>query len=198
MNRTRHNFCSLIALIALVCLVVAGVAGATTAIDGLKATKVKAAYLYHLVRLVAWPTSGFASDEAPLIVTFVGPDTHGLAVYFQNNVPATAIGGHSLFVRSVAAVRDLQGVDPGHIVFFTASDEPSGAVLAQLDLPPQVLSAGDAPDFCAAGGMVGFILIDGRIRVEYNSEALARTRLKLSAEFLQHARVVNAGAGTED
>jgi hypothetical protein len=46
--------------------------------------------------------------------------------------------------------------------------------------------------------MVSFVLVDGRIRIEVNLEALKTADLKLSAEFLQHARTVTSPAREDE
>jgi hypothetical protein len=56
-----------------------------------------------------------------------------------------------------------------------------------------VLTVGDAQDFAARGGMIGFFVDDGRMRFAINRGAVQRTRLKLSAQLLTLAKIVKEG-----
>ena len=58
---------------------------------------------------------------------------------------------------------------------------------------PGLLLAGELDDFCEMGGMVGFEVDGHRVRIKANAAALEAARLAVSAEFLQHADLVEGG-----
>jgi len=159
-----------------------GAARGSTTVDLVRATKVTAAYLFHLTRLIDWPEGTFTSADDSLRIAFVGPDSRGLADYFRDNVP----------------VREFAGHPRNHIVFFTNPQENCLGRMHALSQVGGILTAGDSPRFCRSGGMVSFVLVDGRIRIEVNLEALKIANLRLSAEFLQHAKTVTSRTREEE
>lgn len=53
-----------------------------------------------------------------------------------------------------------------------------------------VLTVSDIANFTEAGGMIGLIEIEQRIRFDINMVATDRARLKLSSQLLKLARIV--------
>jgi len=167
-------------------------------IDPGKANRVKAAYLFHLSRLTIWPPSAFDSDRDPLVIGIVGEDTHGLANYFKQSSAGLQAGKHPLHIETMPIFDEAASQRRFHILFFTAQTHEQH--LQQLAVPPrsEVLLVGDYPTFCEYGGMVGFFLHDGRIRIAANLDAVQTGSLKLSAEILQHAKLVTSATREED
>jgi hypothetical protein len=53
-----------------------------------------------------------------------------------------------------------------------------------------VLTVGDTAGFAGMGGIINFVLDDGRVRFEINVKAAERARLKVSARLLTVAKLV--------
>ena len=175
-----------------------GAARGSTTVDQIRATKVTAAYLFHLTRLIDWPEGTFTSADDSLRIAFVGPDSRGLADYFRDNVPVREFAGHPLNVQVVQSCSSVEELARNHIVFFTNPQENCLGRMHALSLVGGILTAGNSPRFCRSGGMVSFVLADGRIRIEVNLEVLRNANLKLSAEFLQHAKTVTSRTREEE
>ncbi len=167
-------------------------------IDPGKANRVKAAYLYHLARLTIWPASAFDSDRDPLVIGIVGEDHHGLADFFKQSAASLKVGRHSLHIETMPVFDEAASRRRYHILFFTA--ETLEQHIHQLAVPPpsQVLLVGDYSGFCRHGGMVAFLLEDGHIRIAVNLLTVQAGSLKLSAEILQHAKLVSPSSKGED
>jgi len=167
-------------------------AESSNTIDPGKANRVKAAYLYHLARLTIWPPSAFMSDRDPLVIGIVGDDHHGLAAYFKQSAASLKVDQRSLHVETMPVYDEAAARRRFHILFFTA--ETHQQHIHQLAETPHsgMLLVGDYPDFCDRGGMVGFFLEDGRIRISANLDAVQAGSLKLSAEILQHAHLISS------
>jgi hypothetical protein len=58
-----------------------------------------------------------------------------------------------------------------------------------------VLTVGDTPEFTRAGGMIRFLLVDGKVRFEVNRSAAEQARLTLSSKLLSVAHAVTDGSG---
>jgi hypothetical protein len=76
---------------------------------------------------------------------------------------------------------------------FLASSE-MGRFKAVLDslAGRSVLTVGESKGFAARGGIVNFVLEDGRVRFEINHTAAIRANLKISSELLQVATIVES------
>ncbi len=53
-----------------------------------------------------------------------------------------------------------------------------------------VLLVGSGEEFTAAGGIVGFINRNGRIKLQINLQAIKQTGLKISAKLLEIAELI--------
>ena len=58
-----------------------------------------------------------------------------------------------------------------------------------------MLTIGDSPGFCAAGGMLNLFEQDDRIKFEANPETASRAGLKMRAELLKLATIVPTKEG---
>jgi hypothetical protein len=60
-------------------------------------------------------------------------------------------------------------------------------ILRRLDRAP-VLTVGESEGFAQAGGMIGFAMVDEKVKFEIDADAASRCGLKLNATLLQAAR----------
>jgi hypothetical protein len=102
-----------------------------------------------------------------------------------------AVRGQSLNRRSftVHRSRTPQELPACQVVFISSSEHQR---LRQIlnQLPPGVLTVGDMPGFCENGGIIGFDVVDRRVRLRINLEAAQRARLQISSKLLSLAKVV--------
>lgn len=144
--------------------------------------QVKAAFIYNFSKFITW-----SEPAGPLLtIGMIGSDPVADEL---ERFAAGQSGG-----MGIAVMR----LDPGsgdvaacRIVFIARSAEPAlPAVLAAL-LGRSVLTVSDMPAFARRGGMIGFVIRDGRVRIEINPAAVNRAKLKLSAKLLELASIVN-------
>ena len=53
-----------------------------------------------------------------------------------------------------------------------------------------ILTIGDTDGFAQLGGIVNFVLEDGKVRFEINPESAGRARLRISSRLLTLARII--------
>lgn len=143
----------------------------------------KAAFVYNFGKFVDWPPAAFASDRAPLVVCVHGERAFkGMAATLRtksvNDRPIAVVDAHS---------GDAQL--PCNIVFFGDDDDPHLDAL-RAGTVPGVLTVGDSDDFIRAGGMVGLITVENKIRFEVNLAACRQAGLRISATLLRLAKTV--------
>ncbi len=156
--------------------------------EGLSEYEVKAAFLLNFVRFVEWPPANNGTNE-PLALGIFGKNPFGGAL--DQVVNGKTINGRSLVIRRVS---DETGIQSCNLIFFPVSEarrfSEAAATLASLS----VLTVGESEGFAARGGMINFVVKDGRILFEVNPAAAVRARLKISSKLLQLAIIVKDGA----
>ena len=146
---------------------------------------VKAAFLYNFTRFVDWPEG-----------TPKGPDPFRLCVVADP--PITQIIERTMQGESVRG-RSTQTVVPDspsearacQILFVGRNQVERGEPMlaAVRDLP--VLTVADASGSLSGGGAIEFILENGRVRFDVNTETARRAGLSISSRLLQVARLVD-------
>jgi hypothetical protein len=149
--------------------------------------EVKAAFIYNFAKFVEWPSA--AGADMPFVVTVLGEDPFGQAL--EDALRGKSVGGRPIVLRRARA---LDEVGPSQILFISDSEKPAlPSILEELATDP-VLTVGDMGQFAARGGVIGFRLEGERIRLDVSLAAAERSRLRLSSQLLQIARIVDAGA----
>jgi hypothetical protein len=152
---------------------------------GIPQYEIKAAYLYNFAKFIEWPASTFKDKESPFRIGILGEDPF-------REVLDRLLKGKRVNGRSFEVIRSerLEPLLTCHTLF--VSDSEKGRmrqILTSLrELP--ILTVGDTSGFASAGGSVNFFIRDGTVRIEINTAAAARARLKISAKLLQIARLV--------
>jgi hypothetical protein len=145
---------------------------------------VKAAYLYNFAKFVEWPPEAFANADAPLSICIVGDNPFGDALAALSS---KRVASHPVEVRALPATANL---NPCQIVFISRSEQGRfKALLAKVARLP-ILTVSDIRDFAQAGGMIGLIEADQRIRFDINLAATRQANLKLSSQLLKLATIV--------
>lgn len=142
---------------------------------------VKAAYLYKLAPFVEWPSAVFATPSSPLVLCVAGDDPFGETL--DEAVQGQRIGPRPLVVRRMPTV------EPGaacHILYAAGSKTQSAeAAVREVEGAP-VLTVTDQSRG-GAGGVVQFVVRDGRVRFDIDLGAAARNRMSISSKLLSLA-----------
>ena len=146
---------------------------------------VKAAYLYHFAKYVEWPPETFATAAAPLTVCIAGADPFGDAL---TTLLGKQVENHPVEVRYLPGAT---GLEQCHLVFVSrAAQDQVKALLAKLARLP-IVTVSDIDGFAEAGGMIGLVEAELRIRFRINLSAARQARLKLSSQLLKLATIVD-------
>ncbi|MCB1960905.1 MAG: YfiR family protein [Rhodocyclaceae bacterium] len=143
--------------------------------------QLKAVFLLNFARYVTWPVSALPPDQ-PLDICVLGRDPFGIHL---SGLEARQAQGRAVKVRYPDSVDAAAGCA---VVFIAASEQRRlNAVLRALSHQP-VLTVSDIDGFVEAGGGIGLVTEDDRIRFDINRATLARDQLTLSAQLLKLAR----------
>ena len=164
-------------------------------IDKSKVNKIKAGLLYNMAKMTTWPESGFINDE-PIVILFLGKDHNEIGNYFKSQVQSLSltVKGRKLAVKQLTRTKldDVvrKEVKQCHILFIMSSYK--GPILELLhaigDSP--VLVVGETSSFSIEGGMIGLSIEKKRVKISVNLDAVKGKDLKISAQLLQHAKIV--------
>jgi len=156
--------------------------------EDLSEHQVKAAFLLSFARFVEWPPSTHGSSD-PMVIGIFGRNPFGDSL--DQVINGKTINGRSLLIRRVS---DLAGLQACSLVFFPAADARRFNEAAGTFASLSVLTVGESDGFAARGGMINFVVKDGRVLFEVNPAAVSRARLKISSKVLQLAILVKDGA----
>jgi hypothetical protein len=149
---------------------------------------VKATYLYKLAPFVNWPPTAFATATAPFRICVVGDDPFD--DYLDKAVAGHNLDGHPFEVRRLDALTPAEDCQVAFISHLAAQNVH--AVLDAVSGTP-VLTVTDSTA-AGQGGIVQFVIRDGRVAFEVDTAAAARNHLTISSKLLQLAVAVKGGA----
>ncbi|MCX6903989.1 MAG: YfiR family protein [Verrucomicrobia bacterium] len=146
---------------------------------------VKAAFIYNFFKFVEWPASRFQETNAPLLIGVVGrgPITAALEAAVQDR----KINGRNLLVQAVATPEEARAA---HLLFVAATEDKQLDKLLKALATSSVLTVGESEAFARQGGMICFVLENGKIRFEINMDSAQRAGVKVSAQLQKLARTV--------
>jgi hypothetical protein len=174
-------------LVPLVCLLL--LAPALPAETGPTDLQVKAAFLYKFGAFVAWPNA--APNEA-FGICVLGRDPFGQIL--DATLKGETVNGNALIARRIASPQEASQC---RIVFVSVSEESRlKPVLTELR-KYAVLTVSDIPHFSDRGGMLEFVLDNGRVRFVVNLTSAERSGLALSSQLLKVASTVKRGEGRD-
>jgi hypothetical protein len=149
---------------------------------GLEAA-VKANYLYKLGPFVGWPTAAFATPATPFTVCILGEDPFGALL--DQAVAGQVVGGHRIAVRRPATAAAAAGAC--HVIYLGRMRGLGVADALRFLRGYPVLTVTDARAG-GAGGMVHFVLRDGRVRFAVDPRAARASGLTLSSKLQARSR----------
>lgn len=165
-------------------LLFALLAATASASAGVEEADLAAAYLYNFSKFVRWPSSALPSPSAPLVLCCYGRAPVGEAIAALDGKPAQ---GHRIRVDRLSRGDSLAGC---HVVFVSSSESPYLSPLLRALTDRPALTVSEIPGFVAAGGMIGFVKEDNRLRFEINAASAADAGLTISSQLLKLATTV--------
>jgi hypothetical protein len=170
----------MLALLALTAWVPAG-GFAQEAVDEALERRVKAAFLYRFLDYVTWPEQVFARPDSPIVIGVMASDA--IAAELTQVAAGRSIGGRPVAVR---ALREADAPVGLHALFI---GQAANARVAQISrtVPGAVLIVTEAENGLAQGGIINFLIADGKVRFEVGLRGAEKRALRLSARLLSVA-----------
>lgn len=147
--------------------------------------QVKAAFLFNFAKFVEWPADAFLGADAPLQICLLGHDPFGRE--FEEVIGDKSVNGHRIEVIHPSGVPQARGCQ---IIFVASSEKRLVTEILRGLRGASVLTVGDTAGFAGMGGIINFVMDDGRVRFEINVKAAERAHLKISARLLTVAKLI--------
>ena len=176
----RRNVLSRIAFLALAAALGSARAQAPVADE----YPVKAAFLFNFAKFVEWPADAFRGNDDPFAICVMGQNPFGSAL--EDTVRDKTVANRGFVVRGVS---NAQQASKCQIVFVTASERKRFHSLLEELRGHSILTVGEAEDFTANGGVINFKLKDARVRIEIDTGAAERAKLRISSKLLSLAEI---------
>jgi hypothetical protein len=151
--------------------------------------QVKAAYLFNFFKFVDWPEDATTNLNGRWVIGIVGENPFGDEL--AQAVAGKIAQGRLLQVKTFQPTDDLRAC---HILFISRSEMKRLPSILTALRGSSVLTVADADHFTESGGMIQFLIEEGRVRFAIDVGATSRARLKVSSKLLLLARSVT---GTE-
>lgn len=152
--------------------------------DRLFEAKVKVAYIYNFPKFVEWPGDKRRTGPEPLRICVLGADAVGAML---DELASRKVGDRPI------EVSHLEGEsipDSCHLLYVSRSEQPQARLLQHRLQGMPILTVSDAPGFARAGGMIGFAVEAGRVKIEINQQFVRQAGLRVRAKLLEVARIV--------
>ena len=136
--------------------------------------EVEAAYLFNFGKFVGWPSG--AQPDSPFLICVIGQDPFGPVL--DRTVASETLKNRPVQDKRISRPQDATGCS---ILYISSSESARlSKILSAIQEAP-VLTVSDIPDFVQQGGMIQFVLREGRVRFEVNLAPTQRNGLAMSS-----------------
>jgi hypothetical protein len=143
----------------------------------------KAAYTFHFLNLVRWE---HPLSSSSLEVCVFGDSDTGDQMY--GSLHDRTVNGQAIHVRRIPS--DTTRAERCDAIYIPDVHRERAAALLAIYDHSATLTISDIPRFVGLGGVIGFAVVDGRLRFDINERAAAKKKLRISAKLLELAREV--------
>ena len=152
--------------------------------------QIKAAFLFNFGQFVTWTVGGLPPMDQPFVICVLGEDPFGTTL--DALVEGGTIQDRPVRIERHDTVEDVEGCQ---VLYVSASEQPrlDGILRAVAGL--SILTVGESEGFVDRAGMIRFVVVDNRLRLEVNLAAAEGAGLTISSRLLGLADVVRTEEG---
>jgi len=160
-------------------LMVSLLLGSAVAQDRAIEYKIKAAYLYNFTKFITWPDS----DALTFNICIVGADPFGKIL--------SPIETRSVKNKPIKVTRfdRLNQAKQCQLIYSAEINKKILPGILTIQSLHPTLTVSDSKPFVQEGGMIAFLLKEGKVKLFINLPALRKSGLEISAKLLEVAEV---------
>lgn len=147
--------------------------------------RVKAAYINNFVKFTVWSKEALPDTAQKIVVGFKGGDEVRKA--FETYTKGRKVKGRSMEIRKISKGEEAQAL---HLLFIGDTDEKSSLASVAAAKKSGTLIIGQSKGFARKGGMIELVLVDGKVRFEYNEAAVKKAGLHIQPAILRLGKKV--------
>jgi hypothetical protein len=151
--------------------------------------EIKAAFLFNFGQFVRWPEEAFSDPLAPFVIGVLGDDPFGETL--DRMVAGEQVSNHPMVVERY---QDPDEVGHCHVLFVSGSETPRLDFIFETLAGRHILTVGEAPGFTEQSGVIRFVIVDNKLRLEINVAAAERAGLRISSQLLRQSDVRREGS----
>lgn len=153
-----------------------------------KEYQLKAVFLFNFASFVEFPPTSFPDPASPFVIGILGQDPFG--DYIDEVVRGERIGSRAVEVRRY---RNAGEIGRCHVLFVSGATSTGGQGDLEALHRRNILTVGETDEFVRAGGVIGFAVREGKIRLRINLRSASRSGLTISSKLLRVAEIVDGG-----
>jgi hypothetical protein len=142
--------------------------------------KIKAAYLYHFSKFTQWPDQIAFPEQDAFTLCIVGKDPFGSIITPIENKTA-----HGLQIKLVYFSRVNSQLRQCNVVFIAKTKPKKVQSILKTLSGLNILTVGESTNFAVNGGIIGFIIDNGRVQFQINQSAAQTAQLRFDARLLK-------------
>ncbi len=143
--------------------------------------KIKAAYLYNLIKFVNWPVTEQLSNTTTNICLYGDNPFDG----HLDKLSTRKAKGRNIQVSYLKANQDQSSC---HILFISSSSSANTTLLTQEH--PYLLTVGEDNQFLDNGGLISLVVANNNVQLQINLTKAKMLDFEISGNLLEIAKVV--------
>ena len=161
-----------------------GLVGAAPTLEPVDEYAVKAAFLYNFFKFVEWPTTLFTESTSPFTLCVLGNDPFGANL---DTLAKKPVRERTLVIKRIPSATTPSGC---HILYVSPKELTHPEALFRSLQKAPVLTVCDVEDCAEAGIMLNMRMVENRVQLDMNLEAIERTPLKVNSQLIKLTRLV--------
>jgi hypothetical protein len=178
-----------IALLLGTVIVITACGKTCTAADSVtpEESQVKAAMILNLAKFIEWPAEIFSPGNTPFMLCVIGKSSFGHAL---QTLTGKTVKGRRVVVRQISRSDEF---DKCHTLVIGESELRRIPAILDRAAKHPVVTVSDLPGFTTAGGTIGLVEQEGKIRFEINLETAHHANIRISPQLIKLATTVRGG-----
>ena len=167
----------ILGILFLVCLAPAANNGEITQND-----KIKSVFIYNFTKYIQWP----GADTSKVFAIGVFGKSN-IIPPLQKIAQKKLVNGRKIIIKQF---EDIENIEECRILFVSSQEGGLIPEILQKVERKNILTIGEVEKFSDKGGIINFVLVEGKIKFEMNLKALSRAGLAASSQLLKLAILV--------
>ena len=152
--------------------------------------KIKAVFIYNFTKYIQWPN-------------YDTIETFDIAIIGDSEIiiPLKEIGEKELVNNKKIEIKhyqNIQDINVCHILFISASEKSQLQNILKKIENKNILTISDSNGFANKGVAINFVIVEGKLKFEINSNAINQTGLQVSSHLLKLAILVEEEGISDD